>query len=96
MIIPPSPPFRKVGTTRSRGGLGGIWILEFCNLVIGDYLMIGAWSLDILRLDDLPLPLLHILRHISSIDDQGCMPHHPGVIDLTVVCNDHDGIEPLK
>jgi hypothetical protein len=55
----------------------------------------GAWSL-VFTLYNLPLPLLLILRHISSIDDQGCMPHYPGVIDLTVVCNDHDGVEPLK
>jgi len=75
--------------------------------VIGDYLIIGlparsrfgegrCLELGYFTLLQFSSSIAHIPRHISSIDDQGCMPHHPGVIDLTVVCNDHNGIEPLK
>ncbi len=73
-------------------------IHEISNIFGWNFGIISEFEIRISKsgLDDLPLPLFHVLRHISSIDDQGCMPHHPGVIDLTVVCNDHDGIHLLK
>ena len=56
----------------------------------------GAAGGFVLRLDDLLLPAIESLCHISRIDDQRSVFDDPRIINLTVICDNDDGVHAAE